>query len=352
MNNASITEGAVTYKGKDITAKVGSLTWNENPKTLSVHSFSVMPKLSKEESFQKAEWQKDYMTIEGEAVHISGINFRQEPNDSTLEINKIIVDHLNLSTTRDKRIPFKHGVQKSMPTILISAIKRPIKIDSVLIQHSNVTINEISDKTNKQGTIPLQDINAVLTNVSNDPTNKDSLTIVANAKILDHYIRYMRYSEVYGDSLSTFYMNVNVSPLPLPVLSEITVPLASVRIEQGKSDTLYASWVGNKHAAIGQMDFYYKDLKVRLLDKDNPEKNSFKLKLINSLANGVILHKKNNDSSVIFFERDKEKFVFNYWIKTVLGGLVTSAGVKKDKKALKQYKKVKEEYSLPDNPFQ
>jgi hypothetical protein len=88
-----------------------------------------------------------------------------------------------------------------MPTILISSIKRPIKVDSVLIQHSNVTVNEISNKTNKQGTIPLQDINAVLTNVSNDPDNRDSLTIVANAKILDHYIRYLRYSEVYGDSL-------------------------------------------------------------------------------------------------------------------------------------------------------
>jgi hypothetical protein len=53
-------------------------------------------------------------------------------------------------------------------------------------------------------------------------------------------------------------MNVNVSPLPLPVLSEITVPLASVRIERGKSDTLYATWVGNKHAAIGQMNFIIK----------------------------------------------------------------------------------------------
>jgi hypothetical protein len=45
------------------------------------------------------------MTIEGEAIHINGINFKQEANDSTLEINKIVADRIALSTTRDKRIP-------------------------------------------------------------------------------------------------------------------------------------------------------------------------------------------------------------------------------------------------------
>ena len=354
VDHATITDGAVLYNGREITAKVGSLAWNkpDNSNMLSVYSFSVLPKLSSEETFKNAQWQKDYMTVAGEAIHISGIHFNQQANDSTLEIKKVVAENVDLTTLRDKRIPFQHGVYKTMPTILISAIKMPLRIDSVFVLNSNVNVGEISAKTNKQGTVPLQEINAILTNVSNAPGKNDSLTIVGNAKFLNHYIRYMHYSEAYGDSLSNFYMTVNVSPLHLPVLNNIIVPLASVSIERGNSDTLYAVWAGNNNAAVGKMDFYYKDLKVRVLDKDDTSKNSLKLKLINSLANGVVIRKSNSKSSQIYFERDKEKFVFNYWIKTVLRGLTTSAGVKKNKKATKQYKKVQEEYSLPGNPYQ
>ena len=58
MSKASLTEGAITFKGKEITAIVGSITWNENPKTLSLYSFSILPKLSREESFKIAITQK------------------------------------------------------------------------------------------------------------------------------------------------------------------------------------------------------------------------------------------------------------------------------------------------------
>jgi hypothetical protein len=189
----------------------------------------------------------------------------------------------------------------------------------------------------------------VITNIKNTDNANDSLTIVANAKLFNNYIRHFHYKEAYGDSLSYFTVNFNTSPMILPEYSQVTAPLAAVSVNNGKSDTLFASWAGNKYAAIGKMDFYYNDLKVRLLNKRDPSKKGFLLSLENMLANAVILNKKNSKHSRVYFERDREKFVFNYWVKTSLRGLLSSIGIKSNKKYYKQYMKMRGPYSLPLN---
>lgn len=68
----------------------------------------------------------------------------------------------------------------------------------------------------------------------------------------------------------------------------------------------------------------------------------------NLLANKLIVKTNNSKHSRIFYIRDPEKFVFNYWIKTTFSGVITSAGVKGNKKYEKKYNTVKETYSLPD----
>jgi hypothetical protein len=134
--------------------------------------------------------------------------------------------------------------------------------------------------------------------------------------------------------------------MKLPDFSKATVPLANINVTNGRSDTLYARWRGNKYAAIGVMDFYYKGLRISVIDKIHPEKKQLKSRVINFLAN-TILRNSNNSQSVVFFERDLEKFVFNYWVKTSLSGLMTSVGIKRNRKMLKQYNKVRSKYSLP-----
>jgi hypothetical protein len=46
--------------------------------------------------------------------------------------------------------------------------------------------------------------------------------------------------------------------------------------------------------------------------------------------------------------RDQEKFIFNYWVKTTLGGIVTSVGFVKNSKYLDQYEAKRIAYSLPE----
>lgn len=343
----NINKGGGRYRSKNVTAEAGSITWHPKDDKLSLRHFFVVPNQDMGQTFAKpGAWQGDYMTIQGEAAHITGIRYRQQTDDSALTIKKIELDSISLTTTRDKRMPFRHGIEKAMPVVLINSLKLPLSVDSVLVRRSGVLVNEIAIKSEKKGTIPLSDINAIITNVKSRGNGRDSLSLMANARLLDYKISNFYYKEAYADSLAYFFAGVHISKMALPAFSSVTIPLASVEVDNGEADTLFARWTGNKYAAVGKMDFYYKGLKIRLLDAKDNSKKKFILRLGNFVA-GLILRKNNDATAQMFFVRDREKFIFNYWVKTILSGLSTSAGIKRNKKMLKKYRQVKDQYALP-----
>ncbi|MDR3713195.1 MAG: hypothetical protein P4L51_10300 [Puia sp.] len=341
--------GKLFYKSKNTTLQAASLKWQPEERIFSLGSFSVNPNLSMDETFKKeGAWQSDYMLVSGDLINIHGMYWNRRPGDTTLSVRKIEVEGVSLATFRDKRMPFKHGEEKPMPTKLINTIPYPLRIDTVTISRSNVTVNEIALITKKQGTVPLQDINATITHISNYDHGDDSLTIIASMKMLNNNIRHFYYRESYADTLSAYRLSLNASPMELPSFNKATVPLASVDVEQGRSDTLFAQWAGNKYASFGSMNFHYKDLKVKLLDPSDAERKTFLLALENALANSIVLHKNNSKESYVFFERDREKFVFNYWVKSALKGTLSSIGLKSNRKYLRQYKTLRKTYPLPE----
>ncbi|MEX6686470.1 hypothetical protein QTN47_03140 [Danxiaibacter flavus] len=347
LPKTTINETGFYYKTPGSTLKAASIKWNPAAEKLSIGTFSMHPNISRDEAFKNAQWQADYMTIRGDSATMAGVKFNRHNGDSLLNIRNISLYSIALETSRDKNVPFNHGSVKPMPTKLIENISYPMQIDSLTLKQSSVTIHEISATTKKEGIIPLTNINAVITNIRNTDNGNDSLTISANAELFDKRIRNMHYQESYNDSLSYFRLSVNASPKQLLPLSNITTPLAAVRVSDGESDTLFARFTGNKYAAAGHMNFYYSDLKVKLLNPNDTSKTTMMLNVKNWLANNVILRKKNDKYAVAYFERDQEKFVFNYWIKTTLHGIMSSVGIKSSKKYIKQYNKKQKEYSLP-----
>lgn len=345
VTQTQIQDAKLYYKNKTIAAIAGSIEWDPLIKTFYARKYSVLPNLGEAETFSKAEWQADYLTVEGEAASISGLQFDQLQKEAALHIRTIAIENTTLEATRDRNIPFRHNIEKLMPGALLQSFKKRIQVDSVFVKNSTISVHEIAEKTNKKTTIPITQLNGVITGLNN--IKKDSLTINAKAFIFNNAVTNFYYREANKDSLSFFNVKVNVAPLQLTNLNDATIPMANIRIKKGSADTLYAIWAGNKHAAAGNMNFYYHQLKIQLLDKNDIEKNRFILSVVSNLSS-LVFRKKNTKPALIYYIRDKEKFVFNYWVKTIASGILTSAGIRKDKHYIKQYNAVKEKYGLPD----
>ncbi|AZA53976.1 hypothetical protein [Chryseobacterium sp. G0201] len=104
---------------------------------------------------------------------------------------------------------------------------------------------------------------------------------------------------------------------------------------------------GNQYAATGSMNFSYDGLKVKFL---NPEyKNGWRFSpKVKTFVFNLILPNSQHKTTMMFAERDQNKFIFNYWIKMQLSGLLSTFGLKSDRKYLKTYNKNHEHDNLPE----
>jgi hypothetical protein len=346
INSLYITGGRLLYNDSTSIVSVSNITGNGKAGALGFRDVSIRPKNSLKTFLNTSLWQKDYLSFRCDSIGLQHINNLALLNDTVLAIRRIYLQNPHLSSFRNKNIAFQHGIEKLMPTKLLAALKIPVQIDSVQIKGASVDVHEVSVATKREGIVQLRDLNATLKKIVSRPTEHDSLVLEVMGQVLNYKIRAFRYAESYHDSLSGFTMQYGISPMQLSHLTEVTNPLSAIAITNGQADTLYATLSGNKYAASGELDFYYHNLKVRLLNKEDTLKKSVLLSLKTLLANGLI-RSNNQKQARLFFIRDRERFVFNYWVKTLFSGFVTSTGLKRNRKYDKLYKEAAKKYSMP-----
>lgn len=352
MNWANVSNAKISFSDSVKDISIGNASWNAASRELRTDTITLQPRSSAGEYLSKADWQTDYIRLKGGSAVLSGIDFDSWRKDSVFTLKKAGLQNFSVEVSRDKTIPFQHGINKPMPTQLIQSIQTRFHIDSVEVLNSNVYYHEFSNITHREGVVPIENIDATIINLKNDHTSiADTLIVRGKAQFLNTRIRKFRYQEVYNDSLSPFTLAMRATSVSLTDFTRITNPLVAVDVTSGRCDTMIARISGNKYASIGQMQFYYHDLKINVLNHEDTLNRRLSLAFVNFIANSFVIKTNNRKHSTIFFVRDQEKFVFNYWIKTILSGILTSAGIKSNRKYYKQYRSIKNQYRLPETNF-
>jgi len=105
---------------------------------------------------------------------------------------------------------------------------------------------------------------------------------------------------------------------------------------------------GDEYYAYGQMDMYYHDLKVKILQSADPKGRKFRMALLNFLANSFIIKNKNTKrTGLVFFVRNRDRSSLNYLVKMLVSGASSSVGVKGPRKKFKPFKKELRKRNLP-----
>ena len=347
---ATLSTGTANYKNKKITAAVTACSWDPASQSLRLGGFNVSPNESLENTFSKTRWQNDYILVKGKELTLSGIRFPPEHQSFSIRVRKVSLDSVQLSASRDKRMPFRHGLEKPMPTKLINTIPFPVNIDSLSLHSTYITYNECSIATGRWSSIPIRDINGTILYLRNHNNEQDTLQVNATGRLFDGFIRHFLYRESYGDSLSSFSANTWFSAIDLTQFSQVSIPAAAISITGGHADTAWSTWQGNKYATFGTMNFWYNKLHVKVLNKSDSTKRGLLPTLETWLAN-LILPAQRKKSSAIFVQRDREKFVFNYWVKAQTSGLLSTFGLKSSRSYLRQYRRLTPTGdSSPDSP--
>jgi hypothetical protein len=314
----------------------------------SLDSFSYMPTPSKDSFIAMYPYQVDYIKAKTGKITIGPFDIDRYLEDSLVKIGTIKINDVDFSDFRDNRPPFRSGIIKPTLTNRIKTIPLKLSIDTILIQNSNAFYSELNPKNNKVGTFPVTRITARIFPVRNvDLKVTDSMRMQANVYLMDSIWIRLRVRESYTDSLSGFLMTLRMKPADMRVLNPVLIPLASAKIRSGWLDTLYMRVAGQDYLAFGEMNMFYHDLKVQIVNEDTTRKKGFITGLKNFFVGLVIKNKNTKKTGNVFFVRKRDRSALNYLIKIAMSGVTSSIGAKSNRKAMRQYKKELQRRNLP-----
>ncbi len=325
------------------------LRYHQQQQLLQVDSFAYRPVLERDAWVAAQPWQTDYIQLNTGRIDLHRLDLHRLLNDSLVHISMVKVQSPFISVYRDKRPPRQPDVIRNLPVNQLKGLPFKLKMDSVIVAEGKVQYEEHSEKTNKSGIIPIGRLNATLLNVKSYAHEQhDSLKLQARAALFDSIEVSLRLHESYSDSLAAFLMTTRIGRANLLLLNSAVEPLASVRIRTGYLDTLTMRAIGREYLSYGEMHMMYRQLNVEFLQGGDGEKKNFMTKAITFVANAFVIKSRNRGKTgIIYFERLRDRSIFNYMIKMLLSGAGTSIGAKSNKKYIKHYKRELRKQQLP-----
>ncbi len=282
-----------------------------------------------------------------DTLHLDALDISQLLFDQSVDVNALYLKKFRFLIFRDKRLPFPEDQFKMLPHLALQELDVPLTIDTINIMDGFIEYQEFAEGASEPGEITFEALHGQVKNVVN--TDKalslnSTLELNASAKVMGQAQVYINTYADMLDEKGKFFMDGKVESFPLTVLNPMLEHVAFVRVRSGDTKKIEFELEADDEYAVGEMKFFYEDLKISLVSKKTESDKGMGPALGSFFANTFIVNSNNPNflfvrNGDIYFERDKQKSIFNYWSKTFLSGVVSSIGAKSNKKDIKKKNK-------------
>ena len=355
FKNLDISGSSLDYTLPDSLFKVhlDRYAYDHNQKSVELSNFRLIPIYNRGEFQNQVKYQQDWFDGSVKKITMNGFEIDSLISNNLLRLKNLTIDELILDTHRDKRLPRESGVYKPLPQTQINKIPFRLAIDSIHVANSFVSHSEFSETGTLPGTLYFQQINADLLNFTNDQkyiTANNHMLFKANGILMETGNFDLSVDFDLSAADDAFSLKGHVGDMNLTELNDFLSNTAFVQVRSGKSKMVDFYFDANNKYSIGEMTFYYDDLKITVLNQDSYDTKSFGASIKTFFANTFVVNTRNpyfifvRDGN-IFNERDQSKSIFNFWGKSLLSGVVSSIGAKNNKKEIKnQNDEVRQKY--------
>ncbi len=300
--------------------------------SLKMYSVNVIPQYEKYKFSKMLGYQTDRFDAYIKEVSLSGLQYNDLFRENNFIAQKVNLKDVKADVFRDKQIPRKAGFYPPLPQQALRKLTFKLKIDTVNLERASVKYSEHVPGAAKAGYVYFTDLNSLIVNLNNAPGFfgvKNRFSVYATGALMSECLARVRIHIPVISQSDTFYFSGSLQPMSLTKLNAMTENNQNIRIESGDMKSIIFEGQANNDYAIGDMEFLYDNLKIKILKPDHDEIQQEK-KFFSFLVNNVI-RKQNppKESSPpfiasMYFERDKEKGVINFLWKTLLSGVKTT----------------------------
>jgi len=299
--------------------------------TLTVNSFSIQPNYTEYDFTSQYEFQTDRIEAGFSNIFIQDFNAAGYFRSRSLISSYIEIGKIDMKVFRDKRKECRH-VNKPAFQDMIYNYPGAIQIDSVDFKNGNVTYTEHAKEANEPGSISFDEINAKIYKITNDSIYKTEsafFELKGNALLQGKSRMTVLLKGRIFDSHNTFSLNGTLSELEANELNSMLEKNAFMYATSGKIDAMNFSFTANNDKATGKMTMLYHGLDIAIKNKQTDDTTAIKERLKSLIVNRKVLDSnpipdEEVREGIIYFERDPERFLFNYCFKSILSGIRSS----------------------------
>ncbi len=329
----------------------GRLHYNFPNHRITIDSLRLTPRFKETEFFQKAIYQTDRMQLFTRQIVCNDFYIEELISDDKIHFGSINLYNADLRMIRDKRYPITPGKHTLMPQDAIRGIGQTMTIDSIKVIDSYVEYGEYTEKSDLPGTIFFDQFNIKAYNFTNDISlieEKKQFSLSLNARIMGQANFNLSMYFDMSSQENNFWFSARSDEIDLTILNPLTNNIMGVFIKSGKATLDVQGITGNDSLVNGTLIFRYKKLKLALYNREKAKVNrGFFSPIMNFLINDIAISSNNpkllgkERVGQVYFERNTTKSVANYTWKSIMSGMMSTAGIntreqRKEKRELKR----------------
>jgi len=313
------------------TFAVVGINYSATLNTLTAASFAVQPNYTEYAFTARNQFETDRFEGKFSQLSFYGFSAADFIKKGNLTSSYIEIGEVKLNVFRDKRKEFRH-IEKPTFQDLVYNFPGILNIDSIGILSGNVVYSEHAEKATEKGSVGFHEIDAKIYKITNDSiyiTKKAYFELNANAFLMGKGKLTVSIKARIFDSQNTFAANGTLSGMEAPELNPILEKNAFITITSGKINEMNFSLSANNIKATGNLNLLYEGLRFEMMNIQTGETTSIVEKVKSLIANTIVLESNPRPGEevrqgIIEYERDPEKFLFNYIVKALMSGIKSS----------------------------
>lgn len=302
-----------------------------------IEGLHIIPRYGEMEFAQKLQQRKSRYAMRFDEVLLEKINFRIFNTQRRLLASKLTLSSANIGVFTNAEMPqFAEDKTQNLPQYALKRFNLDTRIDTVKMQNIRVSYSEYNPESQRKGTIFFNDINGSIINLTN---NADALRV-------NHYCRAELTSLLMGRGRFNLAINFDLTQPDAAFkyhgelglfnsskLNKIIKPLGLVEIRSGTINSMKFDAAGSSKGTRGTLAIDYRDLKIKLLEKNSADSRLKKMRLASMFANIIILKTDNPEPNQRLrvvgykYQRDLSVSFFGMLWKGLFDGIKQSVGL-------------------------
>lgn len=346
-------------KDKMYTMKVDSVKGSVKEKSITITGFQMIPMYPELEFSRRYTYGKDRYDLLFNKISVTGMDFARLDADGSVHAKALSLGPAKVGIFVNRELPPPPNFNKvrNFPHVALKRLGVSAIIDTVKLKNIDLAYTEYNPISQKKGTAYFQNIKGNILNVTND-----SLQLSRNNHaIAELSALAMKTSQIdvridfnLTAKNAAFSYRGRVGSMNMKTLNPMARDMGLVEIESGQMQKADFNINANAGGSSGTVNFYYTDLKIKLLKEGEEGLPAKKKGFLSFLANELLIKDANPAkgevarTARISFQRTPAASFFNLMWKSFFIGMREIVGigvvpVKTPEEAMEKVKDKKQE---------